>query len=129
MKYVISFEYPASSDINNTSLAFRVFDTTPHLPELKFEGYYGRVDGLGGFAVVETDSPASLFRIGLRYQSFYACTFHPVLAMEEFASISRQVNQELISIKREFEREHPQTSAPAGPSTPAAPAGPNTPKW
>jgi hypothetical protein len=121
MKYVAAFEYPASVDIYDTSLAFRVFDTTPHLPDLKFEGYFGRVDGQGGFAVIETDSPSALFRIGLRYQPFYACKFHPVLGMEEFASISRQVNQELTQIKSDFERDHPRTSAPAGTSTPKWP--------
>src|SRR5215510_10305655 len=96
MKYMVVFEYPHKpADVYDTNLAFKVFDSMPNLPEVKFEGYFGRVDGHGGFVLIETDAPSSLLRIALRFQPFFEYYIYPVLDIQEFAAVSRGVNQEL----------------------------------
>jgi hypothetical protein len=47
----------------------------------------GRIDGPGGFAVVETDDPALLARDTAIFSTFFAMTVYPVLDVQEAARI------------------------------------------
>jgi hypothetical protein len=106
MKYMIVFEYPHKpADTYDTALAFKVFDSMPQLPEMKFQGYYGRIDGHGGYVLVETDVPSCLLKIALRFQPFFEYYIYPVLEIQEFADISRTVNREILEMKEESEEE------------------------
>jgi len=106
MKYMVTFQYPHKpSSAYDTRTAFKVFDTIPQFPDLKYLGYFGRLDGHGGFVLVETDNPALLLQVGLRFQPFFEYYIYPLLEMADFANISRGVNNEVATIIEESERE------------------------
>ena len=50
--------------------------------------FFGRVDGPGGFAVVETDDPALIARDTAIFSAFFDFTVSPALDIQESARIS-----------------------------------------
>jgi len=119
MNYVVTFEYPYKpADDEETAIAFKVFDSfnakKPDLPQVKIHAYFGRLDGHGGFVVVETDEPPALLRIALMFQPFFEYYIYPVVDIQDFASVSREVNQEIRSIRAS----HNADKAPKDATTP-----------
>jgi hypothetical protein len=49
--------------------------------------FLGRIDGTGGFAVVETDDPALLASATAVFSAFFDMNVYPVLDIEEAARI------------------------------------------
>ena len=52
-----------------------------------FLQFLGRIDGPGGFAVVETDDPALLARDTAIFRTFFDMTVYPVLDVQDAARI------------------------------------------
>jgi hypothetical protein len=51
---------------------------------LKFEQFVGRVDGGGGFAVVETDNPADLLEGTSKFSPLNEFQIFPVVDLDEW---------------------------------------------
>jgi hypothetical protein len=58
-----------------------------------FLQFLGRIDGPGGFAVVETDDPALLAGTTAIFSAFFDMTVYPVLDIEEAARISGEATE------------------------------------
>ncbi len=54
-----------------------------------FHQFVGRVDGEGGFAIVETDDPTQLLTETLKFAPFNVFQIHPVVDMNEWAQAAQ----------------------------------------
>jgi len=88
MKYVLSW----ATRLNGTALeneastkrGLELFTNWTAPAGLKFEQFVGRVDGGGGFAVVETDDPADLLDGASKFVPFNEFQIFPVVDLEEW---------------------------------------------
>ena len=69
---------------------FRKWSPTEGTTYLQF---LGRIDGSGGFAVVETDDPALIARDVSIFSAFFDMTVYPVLDIEEAARIGGEATE------------------------------------
>ena len=54
-----------------------------------FHQFVGRLDGEGGFAIVETDNPAELLGETAKFAPFNLFQIHPVVDMDEWAQAAQ----------------------------------------
>ena len=88
MKYVIAWEpWPnASEDVLARSL--EVFSKWAPAEGSDFLQFLGRVDGRGGFAVVETDDVTLIARDMAIFGAFLEMSVYPVVDIQESARIA-----------------------------------------
>jgi len=55
-----------------------------------FHQFVGRLDGEGGFAVVETENPAELLDATAKFVPFNVFQIHPVVDMDDWAQAAQQ---------------------------------------
>ena len=55
-----------------------------------FHQFVGRLDGEGGYAIVETDNPAELLADTAKFVPFNVFQIHPVVDMNEWAQAAQQ---------------------------------------
>ena len=92
MKYVIAW-VPRPSGAAPEELqarALQVFSKWSPAEGANFVQFLGRVDGAGGFAVVETDDPALIARDTAVFSAFFDFTVYPVLDIQESSRISAE---------------------------------------
>jgi Protein of unknown function (DUF3303) len=87
MKYVVAFKprFGGSAAENEAGVArlLEVFSKWAPADDLTFHQFVARVDGEGGFAVVESNDPASAARVIAKFTPFNEHTIYPVLDIEE----------------------------------------------
>ena len=66
--------------------------------EPTFKEFLGRVDGQGGFAVVETDDPALIAKDAATFTPWFDFGVHPVLEIADTAMIDATAVEFLASI-------------------------------
>jgi hypothetical protein len=88
MKYVITWEpWPnVSEDVQARSL--QVFSKWAPAEGTDFVQFLARVDGRGGFAVVETDDVTLIARDTAIFGAFLNMTVYPVVDIQESARIA-----------------------------------------
>ena len=84
MKYLLSWKNrDASHQSERESLAaFQKWT-----PEGNFLQFLGRIDGEGGFAVIETDNPLDVLRDTSKFTPWLEFTAYPVVDIQEFAQV------------------------------------------
>ena len=55
-----------------------------------FHQFVGRVDGDGGFAIVETDDPKELLNETMKFAPYNSFQIHPVVDINEWAEAAQQ---------------------------------------
>ncbi|MCV7060582.1 DUF3303 domain-containing protein [Mycolicibacterium vaccae] len=55
-----------------------------------FHQFVGRVDGEGGFAIVETDNGTELLAETMKFSPFNSFQIHPVVDMDQWAQAAQQ---------------------------------------
>lgn len=65
----------------------QVFSKWSPAPDATFHEFVGRVDGRGGFAVVETDDITTIARDLSIFSAFFEMSAYPVLEIQETAGI------------------------------------------
>jgi hypothetical protein len=88
MKYVIAWEPRSSATEEVQTRGLQVFNKWSPAEGVNFLQFVGRVDGPGGFAVVETDDPALITRDTAIFSPFLDFTVYPVLDIEESTRIA-----------------------------------------
>jgi len=88
MKYVVSWEPRPNATEEVQARGLEVFSKWSPAEGATFLQFVGRVDGAGGFAVVETDDPALLARDTAIFGAFFDMRVYPVLDIEESARIA-----------------------------------------
>ncbi len=87
MKYVVSWETRANASEEDQARSLQVFGKWSPAEGTNFVQFLGRVDGRGGFAVVETDDVALIARDMAVFGAFFDMSVHPVLDIEQTAQI------------------------------------------
>ena len=54
----------------------------------EFQGFYGFADGRGGVAIIEADSPATLFRTTAPWVPWLRFTTTPIVPIEESSALA-----------------------------------------
>jgi hypothetical protein len=91
MKYVVAWKpRPGGSAAENEAAAARaleVFSKWTPSSDTTFHQFVARVDGEGGFAVTESDDPATAARDIAKFAPFFEYTIYPVLDVAEAVGI------------------------------------------
>jgi hypothetical protein len=90
MKYVVSWQPRSNTTEEVQARSLEVFGKWSPAEGVKFLQFLGRMDGHGGFAVVETDNPTLLARDTAIFSAFFDQTVYPVLDIEESARIGSE---------------------------------------
>jgi hypothetical protein len=88
MKYVVAWEVRANASEEVQSRSLQVFGKWSPAEGTNFLQFVGRVDGRGGFAVVETDDVALIARDMAVFSAFFDTSVYPVLDIQESAQIA-----------------------------------------
>ena len=88
MKYVVSWQPRANATEEIQARSLEVFGKWSPAEGTNFLQFVGRIDGAGGFAVVETDDPALLARDTAIFSAFFDMTVYPVLDVEQSSRIA-----------------------------------------
>jgi hypothetical protein len=83
MKYVITWEIPANASEDMLERSLQVFGKWSPAEGNNFVQFLDRVDGRGGFAVVESEDPRLIARETAIFGVFLNMNVYPVLEIEE----------------------------------------------
>jgi len=87
MKYVVSWQSRPNVTEEVQARSLEVFRKWSPAEGTTYLQFLGRIDGPGGFAVVETDDPALLARDTAIFSTYFDMTVYPVLDVQEAAQI------------------------------------------
>jgi hypothetical protein len=90
MKYVVSWETRQTASEEVQARGLQVFSKWTPSEGTTFHQFLGRVDGRGGYAVVETDDPALVAKDMAVFSAFFDMTVEPVLEVADIAMISAE---------------------------------------
>lgn len=93
MKYVVTWETRESTSEEQQARGLAVFGSWSPSEGTDFQQFLGRVDGRGGFAVVETDDPALVAKDMATFGPFFTFNVYPVLEIQQTASIGMEAVQ------------------------------------
>ena len=96
MKYVVSWVPRAGITEEASARSLQVFSKWS--PAGNFTEFLGRVDGQGGFAVVEADDPAVVAKDVAPFISWFEFEVHPVLEIADTAAIDSEAIAFLASV-------------------------------
>jgi len=98
MKYVVSWEARPSVTEEDARRSLTVFSKwSPSHPE-HFHAFLARIDGRGGFAVVETDDPSLVLRDTALFSAFFDFSVYPVMEIADSTAIEMETVEHLRSI-------------------------------
>jgi hypothetical protein len=88
MKYVVAWESRASASEDMQARSLQVFGKWSPAEGTNFLQFVGRVDGRGGFAVVEAEDVALIARDMAVFGAFFDMSVYPVMDIQETARIT-----------------------------------------
>jgi hypothetical protein len=88
MKYVVQWESRQTASEEQQGRGLQVFSKWAPASSVTFHQMVGRVDGRGGFAVVETDDLAAVTRDMAIFSAFFDMSVYPVMEMGDIAQIA-----------------------------------------
>jgi hypothetical protein len=98
MKYVVSWELRPSATEETLARSLQVFGKWSPREGADFKEFLSRVDGRGGFAVVETDDPSLILRDSALFGNYFDFSVFPVLEIAEATAIEMETAEHLASI-------------------------------
>ena len=98
MKYVIAWEIRASVTEESAARSLQVFGKWSPSEGADFKEFLARVDGQGGFAVVETDDAALIAKDIAPFTTWFDFSVHPVLEIADATAIDAQAVEFLASV-------------------------------
>ena len=87
MKYVITWTPRDNITEESAARSLQVFGKWAPSEGAVFKEFLGRVDGQGGFAVVETDDPKLIAKDAASFTPWFDFSVHPVLEIADTAMI------------------------------------------
>ena len=88
MKYVVAWVPQANASEDLIARSLQVFSKWAPAEGTNFLQFLGRVDGRGGFAVVETDDVTLIARDMAIFGAFLEMSVYPVVEIQESARIA-----------------------------------------
>jgi hypothetical protein len=99
MKYVVTWQTRPSATEETAARGLAVFSKWAPQEGSNFREFLGRVDGQGGFAVVETDDAATIAKDVAAFVGFFDFTVYPVQEIADTAAIGTEAVAFLQSIQ------------------------------
>jgi hypothetical protein len=99
MKYVITWETRPSATEETAARGLAVFSKWAPSEGSNFREFLGRVDGRGGFAVVETDDVANIAKDVAPFSGFFDFGVYPVQEITDTAAVGMEAVAFLQSIQ------------------------------
>ena len=99
MKYVVAWEARASVSEEQIARSLQVFSAWTPAEGTAFLQFLGRLDGRGGFAVVETDDPHLVARDMSIFGAYFEMSVFPVLDIEESARLGGEAVEFRASVR------------------------------
>jgi hypothetical protein len=99
MKYVVTWETRPSATEETSARGLAVFGKWAPSEGSNFREFLGRVDGRGGFAVIETDDVASIAKDVAPFGGFFDFTVYPVQEIADTAAVGMEAVAFLQSIE------------------------------
>lgn len=96
MKYVVSWVPRPNTTEESAARSLQVFGKWT--PAATFTGFYGRIDGQGGFAVIEADDPAVVAKDVAPFVPWFEFAVYPVIDIADTAAIDTEAMQFLASV-------------------------------
>ncbi len=93
MKYLIMWETRQSTSEETQARGLQVFSKWSPSEGSDFQQFLGRVDGRGGFAVVETEDPGLVAKDAATFGPFFEFSVYPVMEIAETAAIASDAVQ------------------------------------
>jgi len=90
MKYVVSWQTRQTSSEELQARGLQVFSKWAPSAGTTFHQFLGRVDGRGGYAVVETDDPALVAKDMAIFGAFFDMSVEPVMEIADIAMIGAE---------------------------------------
>lgn len=90
MKYVVHWESRPTASEALQARGLQVFSKWAPSEGTTFHEFLGRVDGRGGYAVVETDDPALVARDMSIFSAFFDMSVEPVMEIADIAMIGAE---------------------------------------
>jgi hypothetical protein len=98
MKYAVTWEVRPNLTEESAKRSLLVFSKwSPTHPE-HFQAFLGRIDGNGGFAVVETDDPTELAKDTAPFTTWFEFNIYPCLDIADSAAINGEAMAFLDSV-------------------------------
>ena len=98
MKYVVSWEARQNASEELQARSLEVFGKWSPSEGTTFHQFLGRIDGRGGYAVVETDDPSLILRDTALFSPFFDFRVEPVLEIADATAIEMETVEHLRSI-------------------------------
>jgi Protein of unknown function (DUF3303) len=99
MKYVVTWELRPAVTEEASARSLEVFSKWSPSEGAEFKEFLGRVDGPGGFAVVETDDVSLIAKDVAPFTAWFDFSVHPVLEIADAAGIGMQAIEFLRSVR------------------------------
>jgi hypothetical protein len=90
MKYVVTWTARANTDETAQVRSLQVFGKWTPSEAATFHQFLGRLDGRGGFAVVETDDPTTIARDASIFGAWFDFEVYPCLEITEIAATGQE---------------------------------------
>ncbi|WP_202638505.1 DUF3303 domain-containing protein [Bailinhaonella thermotolerans] len=90
MKYVVQYKVRENTTAEAMQAGFAVYERWQPTKGIEYLQHVARVDGSGGFIVVETDDPSLIALDTATYSPYVSSEVIPVVDMEQFARTSNQ---------------------------------------
>ena len=90
MKYVVSWENRPSPTEESAARSLQVFGKWTPSETVTYGEFLSRLDGNGGFAVVETDDPSAIAKDIAPFGVWFEFTVHPVLEIADAVVIDTE---------------------------------------
>ena len=98
MKYVVMWEPSASRSEESGARSLQVFGKWSPPEGATFHEFVGRIDGGGGFAVIETDDVQGLMRDAFTFGAFFDWHVYPVVEIGDVAAAASEAVEFLASV-------------------------------
>ncbi len=98
MKYVVSWEIRPAVTEESAARSLEVFGKWSPSEGTDFKEFVSRVDGRGGFAVVEVDDPALIAKDVAPFGAWFDFTVYPVLEIGDATAIQLGAVEFLASV-------------------------------
>lgn len=98
MKYVVMWEPNANTTEETLRRSLQVFGKWSPSEGNTFHQFLGRIDGQGGFAVVETENPGLIARDTASFGAWFDFHVYPVLDIAETAAVDAEALEFLASV-------------------------------
>jgi Protein of unknown function (DUF3303) len=98
MKYVVTWENRSNATEETAARSLQVFSKWTPQEGSTFKEFVARIDGRGGFAVVESDDPSLVLRDTALFGAFFDFSVYPVMEIADSTAIEMETVEHLRSI-------------------------------